>query len=632
MGIRFGWRVATVLFALAGAAIVAVKNVDFYWQENATNDIWLQGDGLISNVDFSSLLEPLPGSNGGKVGIKIYDENNWQIYRAYPSGHLDVFFKGESGRAERLDLSGGWRRDTFPMLFMSVPGRLFVVGYDVVRNVPSGRKPSVSQPGFDVYEIAPGVQGEPHVIASGIDLDGGLDSIVYGRVMGSSITLCAERKCADIRPDGEVIPWSLDELSGYEFVEIAFSTDSTYALARKKWDDRIDGEITEDHAAYMLVNLTPKGSTVKLLPSDGIPFALAVHEGKPSWKVADSAEELEGLLLYEISRMRYGGLIDFGGNNIEGRVTWNQVYYLNGLISIADGGLPFAGSKLDEYSRQRVSAEVDLIARLAETAQPGYQVKRYSLDREPLLFALHLGRIADLLARADLEGMGTPAVEIALANIRNELLTFENTIEHPVTCQLPGFTACKTLGYRQGYPFWADGANVPFNFVSDYVIGLLAVTEDRISLDFASDLLQPFQVLEKFSELPDVWGYWPFQGQSGWGYSDGISLNTPEWSGNGAGPNIAHISYRSMDAKALLTLYDKRPAVSSSAEVAHIKELVSKGMLFPSVNESFYRAGSPAILDPVVARRFSRSTQAWQIQSQVWALSDLAAAYERKIR
>lgn len=358
---------------------------------------------------------------------------------------------------------------------------------------------------------------------------------------------------------------------------------------------------------------------------DGIPFALTVNENAPSWKVAQSAEGLNDLLQYELARMRNGGLIDFGEHNLEGRIAWNQVYYLNGLISLAKGDLPFANDALKSYARDRARAEIDLIAGLADSDLPGYRVKRYSLDREPLLFALHLGRIANLLARADNAGLGSLAVKSALSKIKNELLNFEHTVEHPVECQLPGSEHCSTLAYRQGYPFWADGSNVPFNYVSGYVNGLLAVTDDAASLDFAVELLQPLRVVERFSTFPRKWRYWAFEGQHGWSFGSSESLNTPDWQGNGS---IAHISYRSMDAMALLMLHNKRHSDASHEEVAHLKQLVSKGMLLPSVNEAFVPGASPAALDHAVSRRFSRSTQAWQIQSQVWALSDLASNFK----
>ncbi|WP_341303375.1 hypothetical protein [Pseudomonas sp. TMP25] len=629
MRFRLGWRFWIVIILVAGAAVVAIKSVEYSRIAQVSEGNWLQNVAAWNEVVFSKILRPLPDTQGRKLGVKIYDENNWRVYRAYPSGQLDVFFNGAEGVTKRLNLSAGWRRDTFPMLIMSVKERLFIVGYDVVRNVPSGRSLSVIQPGFDVYQIDPDVQGEPRIMASGVDLEAGLDSVVYGRVLGSTVTLCAEQKCADINPDGLVIQWALDHLKDYEFVEVAFSTDSVYALVRKKWDDRIDGKITEDRARYSLAGLTSKGATIEPLSVDGIPYALTVNENKATWNVARSAQELRDLFLYEISRMRNGGLIDFGDNNLEGRVVWNQVYYLHGLLSVAHGGLAFSSHELEDYARKRVIAEIDLIARLSETDQPGFRVKRYSLDREPLLFALHIGRIAEVLSRADNQGLGTPAVKTSISKIKEELMSFQHTVEHPVSCHLQNVVECKTLGYRQGYPFWADGINVPLNYVSGYVSGLIAVADDKLNLGVAADLMRPLQVVEQFSEFPETWRYWAFEGQSGWSYSSGRSLNTPEWSGNGAGLDIAHVSYRSMDAMALLALNAKRPDVLKKPEIAHIKALVSKGMLLPSVNEAFYREGSPAVLDLIVARRYARSTHAWQIQSQVWALSDLVSTEER---
>lgn len=620
---RFSWRLWAVIVASAVVVAFVTKMVNINQKVYAQNLVWLKKDNLKLDRDFSSLLVQLPGSDEKKVGVKIYDENNWQVYRAYPSGHLDVFFNNSEGLAERLSLSAGWRRNSYPMLMMSVPGRLFFVGYDVVRNVPSGRSLSVTQPGFDIYELTPDTQDEPRVLAAGVDLGGGLDSILYGRMLGDKITLCAENKCADINSNGKAKQWSLDELSGYEFVEVAFGTDSTYALVRKQWDDRVDGELTAYHSALSLATLSTSNAVLEPLAAGGIPYALVVDENKVSWEVASSPSELGELLLYEFSRMPSGGLISFGDNNLEGRVAWSQVYYLNGLISLAQGDLGISSAKLVGYARQRVRAEVDLIARLAESDFPGYRVKRYSIDREPLLFSLHLGRIADLLARADHAGLGSPAVTSALAKIRKELLSFEHTVEHPVACELAEVRGCQTLEYRQGFPFWADGVNVPFNYVSGYVGGLLAVTEDTVSSDFAADLMRPLQVVEGFSELPQKWRYWAFDGQAGWSYSTGKSLNTTNWVGNQAGLDIAHITYRSMDAASLLSLYRRSPDVTDSVLAAHMKQLVSVGMLLPSVNEALYLADSVAPLDVNVAKRFSRSAQAWQIQSQVWALSDL---------
>lgn len=619
---KYWWISLTICL---GGLFLFIKLINSHLQSDRINSIWIKENNRITNVEFSKLLTSLPNSDGRKAGVKLYNENNWHVYRLYPSGQLEVFFEESKDNLKRLKLAAGWRRDSYPMLIMSVPGRLFFVGYDVVRNAPSGRSLSVIEPGFSLYELTPDTRGEPRLITTGLDLGGGLDSIVYGRVLEKKITLCAENKCADIETNGDIHKWPLDALSNYEFVEVAFDSETSYALVRKRWDDRTDGVLTEEHAALFLATLSSRGSNIKHLSLvEGIPYGLFIDNSKASWSVAKSSEELSDLLLYELSRMPHGGLISFADNNLEGRVAWNQVYYLNGLISLVQGKLNFFTPKLINYARERVRSEIDLIADLSENDYPGYRVKRYSINREPLLFALHLGRIAELLTRADRAGLGSPTVSGALDKIQKQLLSLEHTVERTAPCVLEELAACQTLEYRQGYPFWADGINVPFNYVSGYVSGLLSVTNDKEVFDYAAQLMNPLVVLERLHEHPQRWAYWGFAGEQGWSYSTAKSLNTPDYVGNRAWQNIAHITYRTMDASALLTLHQKNSSTTDPSIVAYIRSLVSSGLLLPSINEVLNEMGETAPLEPVVAKRYARSSQAWQLQLQVWALSELA--------
>ena len=111
---RFSWRLWAVIVASAVVVAFVTKMVNINQKVYAQNLVWLKKDNLKLDRDFSSLLVQLPGSDEKKVGVKIYDENNWQVYRAYPSGHLDVFFNNSEGLAERLSLSAGWRRNSYP--------------------------------------------------------------------------------------------------------------------------------------------------------------------------------------------------------------------------------------------------------------------------------------------------------------------------------------------------------------------------------------------------------------------------------------------------------------------------------------------------------------------------------------
>jgi hypothetical protein len=568
----------------------------------------------------------LPGVFKNWNGVKIHEFEEWQVYRLFPSGYLEIFHRNQFGDYDRVDLPVSWKRETFPMLIFVFDRRLYVVSYDVVRNVPSGRRLSISQPGFDLFEIDHEKKDPLRLLANGLDLGAGIDSLIYGRMTPSTISVCGENKCADIGRNGGIKYWSLDALKNYEFIEVVFDVDSSVAIVREKWDDRIDGPINQKKSDFSLAFLSQQG--VRMVPIDdiGIPFSLSLKDGKPIWRIAKTQRELQDLFLFEINRMRNRGMIDYGENNLEGRVAWSQIYYLNGLITAASNDFNFLDKDLKILFRDRVKAEVELIARLADGDYPGYRVKRYSIDREPLLFALHLGRVAQLLSRASEQSMASSSVDEVLNRIKHELLQLDRTVEYLDNCPNDDFGTedCMTLFYRQGIPFWADGINVPYNYISGYVGGLIAIDKNPRNFNLLSKLMLPIRNEEGIHNLPSTWRYWWGNGQKGWSYGDLISLNTPAWPGNAAGNDLAHITYRSMDAATLILLYNSNNFNTTEREVIHFKRLVEYGWLLPQVNEQLYLMNHRASLNPVVAKRFSRSSQAWQIQSQVWALSDIA--------
>lgn len=571
----------------------------------------------IKKVDFEHVFTLMPGASS-KYGVQVHSKNNWQVWKSFPDGHLEIFHEAISGDIKRLNLSADWMRDTYPMLFITSGERMYIAGYDVVENVPSGRSLSVKQPGYSLYELSPSTKGEPKLIAKGLDF-GGIDSILYGRAYKSHITLCAENKCVDVGFNGKVRAWELSSLSKYEFIELLFDENKAYALIRKTYDDRIDGEISEEHARFYLAQIAPSSTSIQPVADIGTPYNLQLINGMIEYELANKKEDFARLLSYELSRMPNNGLINFGDNNLEGRIAWGSVYYLSGLISVLEGeGLGILSADMLDDIHKRVVSEIELIAKFAENDYPGYRVKRYSINREPLLFALHLSRIAEVLKRAENLGLESGSVKKALTKIRSHLTSLEYTVEHKSECILLS-GKCETLAYREGYPFWADGVNVPFNFISGYVNGLLAVSSEKAVHDFAFELMRPLRSLEEIDKHPTAWKYWAFEGQNGWAWQEGRSSNTAEWQGNNKGLDIAHITYRSMDAMALLNT-----SRMQGDEHEYIKSLVARGMLLPSVNEWFYRYDEVAKLDKIVARRYSRVSSVWELQSQVWALHALS--------
>ena len=52
---------------------------------------------------------------------------------------------------------------------------------------------------------------------------------------------------------------------------------------------------------------------------------------------------------------------------------------------------------------------------------------------------------------------------------------------------------CTTFFYQQGIPFWADGVNVLYNYISEHVGGLFAIGKKLGSYPLLSKLIQPLR-------------------------------------------------------------------------------------------------------------------------------------------
>ena len=313
--------------------------------------------------------------------------------------------------------------------------------------------------------------------------------------------------------------------------------------------------------------------------------------------------------------------MDFGASNLEGRVAWSQAYYLNALAQLGGKllpGLAAAGNWAD--LRQRAGQELALLAR-RETTAAGYASKRYSMQRSELTFALHLGRIARTLEVGADAGHDSSSLGALRKRLSARLLALDGTLERAASRDWQGMRFA-TLELARGADFWCDGANVPYNFVSANVLGLLANGSNEAQRQRAASLMAPLLALEGL-QTADTWNYWWNQGFDGWLVSDDVSTHTPGYAGS---RGRAHISYRSIDAAAVLRLAAVQADAVPAATVLNLRRLVANGGLLPWVNEELARMGSPQTLSAGSAYRHARATGTWEIQAQVWALDRLASA------
>ena len=205
--------------------------------------------------------------------------------------------------------------------------------------------------------------------------------------------------------------------------------------------------------------------------------------------------------------------------------------------------------------------------------------------------------------------------EECINSLVKQMRSLENTVESRGAITVEK-NKLNYMFYKRGYPFWADGANVPYNYTSGIVDGILSSVEHSDAS--VAEMMRPL-ILNEFNGDLKIWRYWFGFGDDGWDESSNLSLNTPAYSGNKK--SLAHITYRTIDAKAILQAEKNNP---NSKLAIRVHRMVEEGLVLPDVNEYLYELNGIADISYFSASRYSRSNSAWQIQSQVWALNQLS--------
>jgi hypothetical protein len=569
-------------------------------------------------------LWALPGNNSTRA-VRLHPapgaEHNWCVYRTWPDERVQVF----SGCNTAAPLAQSYSRGATGelLVFGVVPhgNLLYLLVYDARRNIPSGRVPGTVRDGVDVVRFdASAPQAEPQVLATELPL-GGFDNLIHAAADDGGLTACAARSCLRIVPGQPQQTWTSAALSAYEMVEAAPAADHAFALLRRV-DDGYSGAAADASFHYAWARLGASGTQLDRIPRDCLPYALSAAPGAaaPTWQCAQGAAGMASVLQHELQRMPGSGLMDYGSSNSEGRIAWSQAYYLAGLLELGGPAAPRLSAAADWAPlRQRLNNEVQLLARQGTQVPGGYASRRYAMTRSPLTFALHLGRVARVLDVAQRRGIsGTDPAREALAQ---RLWQLDGTVEMLSTVTWRG-ASHSTLAVTPGADFWCDGANVPYNYVSAYADGLLLLrSTDPAARQRAQTLLQP---LLQYETLPTArtWKYWWARGFDGWTADQAVSSNTPTYAGY---RSEAHISYRSLDAMAVLRLAAADSSAVPAALVAHLRTLTAEGALLPWVNAELARSGAPVTLSSDAAYRHARSAGPWEIESQVWALERLAS-------
>jgi hypothetical protein len=562
------------------------------------------------------------------ASIEASDGREVVFVREPVNSFFGVFYRDQEADWRRIDLDFTQRSKLhFEHAFVHLD-RFFFLAYNVELSVPSGRRLSGLTEGIGLFEVS--VTGDQIKVVQVPDANwsAGLEAAVFHVNLDSRTIICAALDCQELRTVRAALqlrPVTLNLPSGsaHRIAELSGSGDAVFAMIQREYDDRVHGWPKPNEPVFYTCELLSANECTPHL-SGGTPWNLQVNDGTALYKVARTKQEYADLLAFDLHRLRQTGVATFMENNLEGRIAWSSVYYLNGLISLAadEPGLGTPFNNLAGEAKRRVAIELSYWCDALDQQYPGFQSKRYALDREPLLSALHIGRIVRVIMRAENLLQTGPA-----SNRFSELLELirpgTETLEY-ISRKDPGRTELRIHRYA---PFWADGTNAPWNYQSGWIDGVVALDDTetgKLYSPILADMLSQFILDEDLLSLPDVWNYTGGDTFSGWTLDQQISSNTPAWSGDKTNTQTAHISYRTMDVMALLSADRAGYYLLPARLKEHLFSLVDRGRVWPFAMEEAHRHGHRLTMDPSSAQLFARSVHPYDLQSQVWVIPILA--------
>lgn len=601
-------------------------NLSHAGEFSLTVNVNLDGDPICLSDGVSIPSSFIPLNILHKMGER------YVIARRVPSGHLAILLENGEKAFEPLNMSYDERSSLSIQHAFTSEGRMFLLVYDTAVNLPSGRRFSPPSEGNDLYEIIVNDSNASLKKITKTPIQSGLDIAAFDAEISGGHLVCTQTSCGLIVSSGDSLELEAIRLpSKGALIELASDGQSAWGLFQAQFDDRLMKLPSADESIFFVCQIREQ-SICEDVPAATIPYRLRVQDGKPIYSSVQAVGDLVELFSFDLHRLRGTGVAGYSQNNLEGQITWSTVYYLNGLITLAlnQAELPGAFKELTQKAHERAKFEARRIAGLNSKQFPWYYSKRYSLNREPITSIVHLGRIARVLKRS--QELGSDAtVNRALEVLKNELVKPTLSVERIFDPSGQGRTEARFL---RDSPFWADGINVAWNYQSAWVeaLAILGVLEEDQNLkNTVSRMLKLFLNDEGFSGKPAKWNYTGGDFLHGWAAEKDVSTNTPAYPGDRTNTTTAHISYRTMDAMALLAA--RRMGIMDVPEDlrVHFRGLVDKGLLYPFTSEELAIVGEQPRIPFDVARHYARSVLPHQLQNQPWALAALARMLENKL-
>ncbi|ACV33447.1 hypothetical protein [Accumulibacter sp.] len=393
--------------------------------------------------------------------------------------------------------------------------------------------------------------------------------------------------------------------------------------------------------AYTVVH--PAGEPPEVLPlSQGIPWKLSWDEAaaRLAWRKATDTQSYGEMMEHDIQRGQNGGMLELGSNNIEGRIAWSQIYYLNGFMDAVhlarreqqafDVFYP-----LLEKLRLRIELEVRLIDRQLG-APEGLRTRAFTKDRSLALFGVQTSRALLLLTRYLEEFPGAPPLA-NLGKFEREVKALQGHIEVMANAGeaekwlAPG---TRHLRWPKGSAFYYDGMPVPYNHQNEWAYGVLDAHRaaggktDDPAVEAQREIIRHFiSRLGKDGRFPEplAWDYWWGHAYDGYDEASARSLNTPSYVGD---KSAAWISFRTIDLMSVLGARGYVAEAGGEGFAVSARDLIMRGEVYPFAARSLDMDGARAGYHSTVAHKYARSGAPWEIANVPWALATLPAGKE----
>lgn len=442
---------------------------------------------------------------------------------------------------------------------------------------------------------------------------------------GETLDLCSENVCYRIKENDAYETYKLNPEC--QIIEVIKTGDRIFALVRYEngFTERYAGDpLTGRHEIVDVLS----GKT--LYSFDEAVYNLRIDQGELKVNRIRNSKQITDALRFDLSHLDLSGVFRFGTSNFEGRVAWSQVYFLHGLMDIAEFGQALLSPKEILSVKKRIDLEIAFLDELLNQSHD-IQTKRYSINREAHRYAVQTGRILGLFARymerhhrIPLKYVQRFAEKVYQLEEHAEFLT--RLTDKDPDYELLG--SVRYLRWPRGYALQYDGINIPYNHQNDWMAGILQFSshfpkeliDTRIFVDMIHTLLKK-ELIDKRGLRDPVWNYTWGLAYKGWTKKDEISVNTPFYTGD---KNKAHISYRTIDASAIFEVRSRLPGIIPDTVVDALKHMTQAGYLYPFLMRHIQLSDPTFCIEKKIANHYARTSNPWELPNSVWALLTLA--------